>query len=99
MANQTQFGLGYQVSVPDPIPATAGDHGPKPKTPEELQAYIVQLLPDVGPAMAKSILQMYGNLRTLFSATTTDLTKVEGIGPKKAQKIVAVFDQEYNHKK
>jgi Fanconi anemia group M protein len=96
MANQTQFGLGYEVSVPDPVETGSGDGQPtKPKEPVEIQSYIVQALPDVGPNLAKSILQMYGNLRTLFSATAGDLTKVEGIGPKKAKRIIDIFDLEF----
>jgi len=99
MANQTQFGLGYEVSVPESSVAVGEGGMPKPKTPAEIQAYIVQLLPDIGPSVAKSMMQMYGNLRTLFSATASDLTKVEGIGPKKAKKIIKIFDMEYNQKK
>jgi ERCC4-type nuclease len=99
MANQTQFGLGYEVAVPEAARVGAGDGQPvKPKTPPEIQTYIVQALPDVGPALAKSIMKMYGNLRTLFSATPSDLTKVDGIGAKKAQKIVEVFDFNYESK-
>jgi ERCC4-type nuclease len=99
MANQTQFGLGYEVSVPETTEVSSGDgQPPKPKTPEEIQSYIVQSLPDVGPGLAKSIMQMYGSLRTLFSASVGDLTKVDGIGPKKAKKIIDVFDLEYQIK-
>jgi len=99
MANQTQFGLGFDVSAPEPEQPAAGDGQPaKPKTPKEVQSYIVQALPDIGPALAKSVMKMYGSLRTLFSATVGDLTKVEGIGPKKAKKIVDVFDLEYDSK-
>ncbi len=100
IANQTQFGLGYEVSVPEPETSSSGESQLiKPKTPEEVQAYIVQTLPDVGPSLAKSMMTMYGNLRTLFSATAGDLTKVEGIGPKKAQKIIDIFDLEYADEK
>lgn len=101
MANQTQFGLGYEVAIPEAaqVGVAAGDGQPaKPKTPPEIQNYIVQALPDVGPSLAKSIMKMYGNLRTLFSATTGDLTKVDGIGPKKAQKIIEVFDFNFESK-
>lgn len=100
MANQTQFGLGFEVSAPEPEQsASVAGQAPKPKTPEEIQSHIVQTLPDVGPAMASAVMKMYGSLRTLFSATASDLTKVEGIGPKKAKKIVDVFDLEYQNEK
>jgi Fanconi anemia group M protein len=100
IANQTQFGLGHEVSVPEPETST-GENAQivKPKTPEEIQSFIVQALPDVGPSLAGSIMTMYGSLRTLFSATVGDLTKVEGIGPKKAKKIANVFDFEYGNEK
>lgn len=100
IANQTQFGLGYEVSAPEPEAPAASEGQPvKPKTPEDIQSYIVQALPDVGPALAGSIMTMYGNLRTLFSATVGDLTKVEGIGPKKAKKIIEIFDFDYAEEK
>ncbi len=100
IANQTQFGLGYEVSAPEPETPAASEGQPvKPKTPEDIQSYIVQALPDVGPALATSIMTMYGNLRTLFSATVGDLTKVEGIGPKKAKKIIEVFDLDFAEEK
>ncbi len=95
MANQTQFGLGFDVSSPEPSAAAAL---PKPKTPEEIRAHIVQTLPDVGPAMAEAVIKMFGSLRTLFSATASDLTKISGLGPKKAQKIIEVFDYDNGDK-
>ena len=100
MANQTQFGLGFEVSAPEPEqPASVAGQAPKPKTPEEIQSYIVQALPDVGSSTASAVMKMYGSLRTLFSATASDLTKVDGIGPKKAKKIVSIFDLEYQNEK
>lgn len=100
IANQSQFGLGFEVSAPDPETSASGEIQPaKPKTPEEIQAHIVQTLPDVGPSLAGSMMKMYGSLRTLFSATVADLTKVEGIGPKKAKRIINIFDFEYTNEK
>ena len=48
---------------------------------------IIQLLPDVGPTLAKSLLEHFGTLARLFSATASELKEVPGIGPKKAERI------------
>ncbi len=96
MANQTQFGLGFEVSAPESSGAAAAL--PKPKTPKEIRAHIVQTLPDVGPAMADAVIKMFGNLRTLFSATAADLTKISGLGPKKAQKIIEAIEYDNDDK-
>lgn len=54
---------------------------------------IIAGLPEVGPALAEGLLQHFGTLSKLFAAKVDDLKKVEGIGPKRAQKIFAFLNQ------
>lgn len=53
---------------------------------------IIGLLPDVGPALAEGLLNHFGSLSKLFAADVKDLKRVEGIGPKRAEKIFAFLN-------
>lgn len=48
---------------------------------------IVETIPDVGPALADSLLKHFGSLTKLFTAGTDELRRVGGVGPKKAERI------------
>lgn len=103
MANMAQNGMGQTVGVPSETPATAeaeaqapvevsgGNGETVPEDPADLVEHIVRLIPDVGPVTARALIKRFGNLRTLFATTSNDLTKIDGIGPKKAKKIAAFF--------
>lgn len=54
-----------------------------------LPEQIVRMIPEVGAMTAKALLRRFGSLRGVFGAGATDLTKIDGIGPKKAKKIAA----------
>lgn len=91
MANQAQTGMGQSVDAkpaPDTgAPSDNGNGNGRPKDLNELQEYILTSLPDVGPATAKALLKKYRNLKTIFSANAKDLTRIPGIGPKKAKRL------------
>lgn len=53
---------------------------------------IIAGLPDVGPVLAEGLLKHFGSLSRLFAARVTDLKKVQGIGPKKAEKLFAFLN-------
>ena len=101
MSNQAQNGMGMSISESapkEPAPAHAGGNGNgngsngnghRPKDLSELQEYILESLPDVGPSTAKALLKKYGNLRAVFGASPKELTRIPGIGPKKAKRLAA----------
>ena len=104
MTNQAQNGMGMTLSEPAPAETAPvaetteklrGGNGHAPKDPGELQEYIVRAIPEVGPATAKAMIKQYGTLRAVFSASAKDLTQVEGIGQKKAKKIVDFLDGKF----
>jgi ERCC4-type nuclease len=97
MANQIQNGMGERLGAIGTEPEAAkteGGSGNGNGSSESLKPceQIVRLVPDVGPTTAKAMLQRFGNLRGLFTASTRELTKIEGVGPKKAKRIAAFFD-------
>jgi Fanconi anemia group M protein len=59
------------------------------------QLFIMQSFPDVGPTLAKSILKEFKSIKNIANAEIKDLTTIEKLGPKKAQKIKYLFEREY----
>lgn len=68
----------------------------KPLSIKEMQEYIVQSLPSVGPTLAKSLLKKFRSVEGITKATKEDLQKVDKIGPKKASKIKKILTKKYN---
>ena len=68
----------------------------KPMTLKEQQEYIVSAIPNIGPALAKTLLKELGSVKTIFTSNTETLTKVPGVGKKIAENIIKVLNEEYN---
>lgn len=54
---------------------------------EEWQVYLVQSLPNVGPKLAYRLLEKFGSPINVFNASIADLSRVEGLGVKRAEQI------------
>jgi ERCC4-related helicase/ERCC4-type nuclease len=64
---------------------TPAVHGKKvKKTLREQQEYVICAIPSIGLVTARSLLGRFGSLEALFQASTPELTKVPGIGPRTA---------------
>jgi ERCC4-type nuclease len=61
----------------------------------EQQIAVVETLPDVGQAIAISLLKQFKTLRRIFNAKKDDLVGVDGIGAKRAEKIVKFINKKY----
>ncbi len=61
----------------------------------EMQQFIVESLPFVGPKLAKELLKHFGTVESVFTASERDLARVEGIGPKKAKEIRKVLTEPF----
>jgi Fanconi anemia group M protein len=59
----------------------------KGKTLSQNQRAIVEMLPMVGPKMALALLENFGTVENVSTATEEELLKVEGMGKKKARAI------------
>ncbi len=62
----------------------------------EMQQYIVESLPFVGPKLAKQLLRHFGSVESVFTASERELAKVEGIGQKRARAIRKVLTEPYS---
>lgn len=68
--------------------------GYRPKRLKSKQLYILQGLPQVGPTIAKRLLEHFKSVSRVMNASVQELTEVEGIGKITAEKIRAVLDSE-----
>ncbi len=66
-----------------------------PQTEAELQKFIVAGLPNVSDTLAERLLQHFGSVRNIFTASETELRKVEGIGEEKAARIKEIVKKDY----
>ena len=62
-------------------------NGRKPKRHKNQQLFILQSLPQVGPKLAKRLLMHFNCIEAVFTASETQLSRVEGIGREKARQI------------
>lgn len=67
----------------------------KPMTTREQQEYIISSLPNVGPSLAKALLQKFMTVKNIINAGIPELKEVENIGAKKAEEIKRVLDERY----
>jgi Fanconi anemia group M protein len=66
-------------------------HGYRPKKLITRKLHIIQGLPQVGPLLAKRLLDHFSSVQNIMNATEEDLMKIEGIGRFKAQMIRTVL--------
>ena len=66
--------------------------GYRPKRLKSKQLFILQGLPQVGPMLARRLLERFNSVSKVMNASTDELTEVEGIGKVSAEKIREVLD-------
>ena len=64
--------------------------GYRPKNKEKRQLYILQGLPGIGATRAENLLSTFGTIRQVVCASPEELTSVNGIGIKLAEKIHSI---------
>jgi len=62
-------------------------HGYRPKGKRKRQLYILQGLPGVGSERASRLLDTFGSVEGVISASSRDLQAIDGVGPGVADKI------------
>ena len=66
-------------------------HGYRPKKLRSRKLYLLQGLPQVGPQIAKRLLDHFKSVQNTFNASEKDLRKVQVIGKKKSILIIKVL--------
>ncbi len=69
-------------------------HGYRPKNKRKRQLFILQGLPGVGPERAGRLLDRFGSVEAVISASSSELQSVEGIGKGIADKIRWAVDEQ-----
>ena len=64
-------------------------------TLKQWQEYIVAAFPGIGATLAKPLLRKFKTVKKIVNAKKEQIEKVEKIGPKKAENIRRVLDEEY----
>lgn len=67
----------------------------KMKSTEDNQEFIVAGLPNINCKLSKRMLEKFGSVKKVFSASEKRLVKVEGIGKKKAKEIWCLLNEDY----
>jgi DNA excision repair protein ERCC-4 len=69
--------------------AVLGVHRPgyRPRGARKRRLFVLQGLPGVGPARAESLLEAFGSLESVFTASETELAAVPGMGPATARAV------------
>ena len=65
------------------------------RTLKQQKEFIVAGLPGVNTKIARRLLDKFGNIDSIFSATEEELQEVEGLGEKKASSIRSILDEDY----
>ncbi len=65
-------------------------------TPRESQIAILESLPNIGPRMARELLDYFGSPKGVFNADIEELSKVKGIGKKRAKIIYNIINNIYD---
>jgi len=67
----------------------------KKKSINDYQMYLISGLPGINTMLAKNLLKYFGTPENIFTASETELQKVEKIGPEKARRIRKVLTKRY----
>lgn len=67
------------------------EHYIKPKILVDQQSHLLQSLPGVSETTAEAMLRHFGAIQKVLQASESDLSKIKGIGPKKAREIAKVL--------
>ena len=67
-----------------------------PNTDKEIQKYVVGGLPGVNTRIAERLLEEFGTVESVYTASFEELKNVEGIGDKKAAEIRELLEKGYN---
>lgn len=68
---------------------------PKQLTEDEMKLFIVTSLPNIGPKLAYRLLRSFRSVKGIFNATSAELSRVQGIGRKKAHMIAKLVKGPY----
>ncbi len=73
-------------------------HERKPHLIDEQLEFIVAALPGIGVPTAQNLLNYFGSLKKVVTASKEELRALDGIGEKTSERLWILFNQEYKKK-
>ena len=70
-------------------------HKPRLLTDKDWQIFVVSGLPGIGDELASRLLNHFGSVRNIFTAPSSELAKVEGLGRIKASRILKLLGMDF----
>ena len=67
----------------------------KPLELTEMQEYIIESFPGIGPTIAKNLLKKFKTVKKIVNAEEKELLEVEKLGKKKVKEIKRVLEEDY----
>ena len=67
----------------------------KALTDQDKKTNLIESLPNIGPNLAKKLLEKFGSISNLINASEKEIAKVDGVGDKRASDIKKVFEEKY----
>ncbi|TFH59120.1 MAG: hypothetical protein E4G91_09125, partial [Candidatus Zixiibacteriota bacterium] len=92
LLKQSEFSSERETQ-PVAIPVEAEEKQP---TEGNYQEQILAHIPGLTPANIKTLMETFGNLKSVFGASEDKLKAIKSIGPKKAKAIVAAFQSPFH---
>ncbi|MEM5879670.1 MAG: ERCC4 domain-containing protein [Candidatus Aenigmatarchaeota archaeon] len=72
--------------------------GKKPEDGKKIKEFIVSSIPGISTVLSKRLLEKFGSVEKVFSASEEELKSVKGIGKKLAKKIKKILSEKYEVK-
>jgi ERCC4-type nuclease len=69
--------------------------GKKPQDEKKLKEFIVSSIPGISAVLSKRLLERFGSVEKVFSASEEELKSVKGIGEKLAKRIKKILSEKY----
>jgi Fanconi anemia group M protein len=88
-----QFAVHEQLAKKQPMRIYAKK---RTHTPSQTARSIVEMLPMIGPKLAKSLLRHFGSVEALAHANEREIAEVEGVGKKRAKIIKEILCYRYD---
>ncbi len=70
--------------------------GKKPKETKHLQEFVLSSIPGISNVLARRVLENFGNIESVISASEMELSKVKGVGKKLANKVKKLLTIKYS---
>ena len=67
----------------------------KSQTARDKKQNLIESLPNIGPNLAKKLLEKFGSISKLISASEKEIAKVDGVGDKRASEIKKLFEEKF----